>query len=48
MLELKANYQTLAKGIVIESSIDKRRGYGNCYNKKGDIKIGDPFVCGRL
>ncbi|HPY00223.1 MAG: translation initiation factor IF-2 [Candidatus Neomarinimicrobiota bacterium] len=47
MLELKANYQTLAKGIVIESSIDKRRGpMATVIIKKGTLKIGDPFVCG--
>ncbi len=47
MLELKANYDTLAKGTVIESSIDKRQGpIATIIVKKGTMKIGDPFVCG--
>ncbi|MCK9244419.1 MAG: translation initiation factor IF-2 [Candidatus Marinimicrobia bacterium] len=47
MLELKANYQTMAKGTVIESSIDKRRGpIATVIIKKGTLKVGDPFVCG--
>jgi len=47
MLELKANYHTMAKGTVIESSIDKRRGpIATIIIKKGTLKIGDPFVCG--
>jgi len=47
MLELKANYNTQAKGTVIESSIDKRLGpIATIIIKKGTLKIGDPFVCG--
>ncbi|HPC36193.1 MAG TPA: translation initiation factor IF-2 [Candidatus Marinimicrobia bacterium] len=47
MLELKTNYETLAKGVVIESSIDKRRGpIATIIIKKGTLQIGDPFVCG--
>ncbi|MFH1213162.1 MAG: translation initiation factor IF-2 [Candidatus Neomarinimicrobiota bacterium] len=47
MLELKANFRTLAKGTVIESSMDKRQGpIATIIIKKGSLKIGDPFVCG--
>jgi len=47
MLELKANFDTQAKGTVIESSIDRRQGpIATIIIKKGTLKIGDPFVCG--
>lgn len=47
MLDLKANYQTLAKGTVIESRIDKRHGpTATIIVHKGTLKVGDAFVCG--
>jgi translation initiation factor IF-2 len=47
MLDLKANYDTLAKATVIESRIDKRHGpTATVIVHKGTLKIGDPFVCG--
>lgn len=47
MLDLKANYDTLAKGTVIEARIDKRHGpTATIIVHKGRLKIGDAFVCG--
>lgn len=47
MLELKANFDTMAKGTVIESKVDKRHGpMATILIQKGSASIGDPFVCG--
>jgi len=46
MLELKANKDTLAKGSVVDSRLDK--GYGPIATilvQKGTLKVGDPFLC---
>jgi translation initiation factor IF-2 len=46
MLELKANKDTLAKGTVVDSRLDK--GYGPIATilvQKGTLKVGDPFLC---
>jgi len=47
MLELKANPHTLAKGVVIESRLDKGRGtVCTVLVEKGTLRIGDVFVAG--
>ncbi|MFQ6606712.1 MAG: translation initiation factor IF-2 [Fidelibacterota bacterium] len=46
VLELKANRNTLARGTVIDSRLDK--GYGPIATvliQKGTLRIGDPFIC---
>ena len=46
VLELKANQDTLARGTVIDSKLDK--GYGPVATvliQKGTLKVGDPFIC---
>ena len=46
MLELKANKDTLAKGTVVDSRLDK--GYGPIATiliQKGTLNVGDPFLC---
>lgn len=47
MLELKANPNRAASGNVIESSLDKGRGYvATLLVNNGTLKIGDMVVCG--
>ncbi len=47
MLELKANADKKAKGTVIESELDKGRGYvSTVLIQDGTLKIGDPLVAG--
>lgn len=47
MLELKANPNRAARGVVIESELDKGRGVtSTVLVQKGTLKIGDPFVAG--
>jgi translation initiation factor IF-2 len=47
LLELKANPDRLAQGIVLESRIDKGKGtVANILIQKGTLKVGDPFVAG--
>ncbi|MBI5815397.1 MAG: translation initiation factor IF-2 [Nitrospinae bacterium] len=47
VLELKANPEREAFGVVIESKLDKGRGpVATVLVKKGTLKIGDPFVAG--
>ena len=47
VLELKANPDTLAKGTVVESRLDKGHGpVATLLVRKGTLKIGDPFLCG--
>ncbi len=49
MLELKANYETLARGTVIDSKLDKGHGpIATVLIQKGRIKIGDPFICNNI
>ena len=47
MLELKANPNRLATGNVIESSLDKGRGYvATLLVSNGTLRVGDMVVCG--
>jgi translation initiation factor IF-2 len=47
LLELKANPDRLAKGIIIESGLDKGHGpFGTLIVQEGTLKIQDPFVAG--
>jgi len=47
LLELKANPNRKARGILVESQLDKGRGItGTVLVQKGTLKIGDPFVAG--
>lgn len=47
ILELKADYDRLAEGIIIESKLDKQRGpVGTVLVRKGTLKNGDFFVVG--
>ncbi|OPY70101.1 MAG: Translation initiation factor IF-2 [Syntrophorhabdaceae bacterium PtaU1.Bin034] len=47
LLELKANPDKLAKGIIIESGLDKGHGpFGTVIIQEGTLKIQDPFVAG--
>ncbi|MHB1686507.1 MAG: translation initiation factor IF-2 [Ignavibacteriaceae bacterium] len=47
VLDLKANPDRLARGVVVESQLDKGRGItGTILVQKGTLRIGDPFVAG--
>ncbi|MFH0924816.1 MAG: translation initiation factor IF-2 [bacterium] len=47
MLELKANPNKAARGIVIEAKVDKGRGpVATVLIQSGTLKVGDAFVCG--
>jgi len=47
LLELKANPERNARGVVVESQLDKGRGItSTILIQKGTLKIGDPFVAG--
>jgi translation initiation factor IF-2 len=47
LMELKANPKKRARGVVIESKLDKGRGpVGTVIVQNGTLKIGDPFVAG--
>ena len=47
ILDLKANPDRLARGVVVESELDKGRGIaGTILVQKGTLKIGDPFIAG--
>ncbi|MFT6716187.1 MAG: translation initiation factor IF-2 [Saprospiraceae bacterium] len=47
MMELKANANKRAKGTVIESELDKGRGYvSTILVQDGTLKVGDPLVAG--
>ncbi|HOS59658.1 MAG TPA: translation initiation factor IF-2, partial [Syntrophorhabdaceae bacterium] len=49
MLELKANADKTAKGIIIESELDKGQGpVGTVIIQEGTLKIQDPFVAGTM
>lgn len=49
MLELKANYETLARGTVIDSKLDKGHGpIATVLIQKGRLKVGDPFICNNI
>ncbi|MFZ5518461.1 MAG: translation initiation factor IF-2 [Candidatus Zhuqueibacterota bacterium] len=48
MLELKANPNRLAKGVVIESKLDRGKGVVvTVLVQKGTLKVGDPFIVGQ-
>lgn len=47
MLDLKANPDRKANGIIIESQLDKGRGYtSNILVNNGTLRVGDPIVAG--
>ncbi len=47
LLELQANPDRLAQGIVLESRVDKGKGtVANVLVQNGTLKVGDPFVAG--
>ena len=47
VLELKANPETLAKAVVVESSLEKGRGpVATVIVQNGTLKVGDSVVCG--
>jgi translation initiation factor IF-2 len=47
LLELKANPDKLAKGIIIESGLDRGHGpFGTVIIQEGTLKIQDPFLAG--
>jgi translation initiation factor IF-2 len=49
MLELKANPDKLAKGIIVESGLDKGHGpVGTVIIKEGTLSVHDPFVAGTI
>ncbi len=49
MLELKANPDKLARGIIIESGLDKGHGpVGTVMIKEGTLNVHDPFVAGTI
>jgi len=49
VLELKANPNKLAKGVVVESKLDKGRGpVATVLVQEGTLKVGDPFIVGTL
>ena len=49
ILELRANSDRLARGVVIESELDKGKGVvATILVQKGTLKIGDPFIVGQF
>jgi len=47
ILDLKANPSRAARGVIIESELDKGRGItATILVQKGTLKVGDPFVAG--
>ncbi len=47
LLDLKANPDREARGVVVESELDKGKGItGTILVQKGTLKVGDPFVAG--
>jgi len=47
ILDLKANPDRFARGVVVESELDKGKGItGTILVQKGTLKIGDPFIAG--
>jgi translation initiation factor IF-2 len=48
MLELKANPNKVANGVVIEASLDKGRGYvSTVLVQGGTLKVGDYLLAGK-
>ena len=49
VLELKANPDKLARGVIIESRLDKGQGpIATVLIKEGTLTVGDPFVTGQI
>lgn len=49
VMELKANYNRLAKGTIVEAKLDKGRGpIGTVLVNAGELKVGDPFLVGTV
>lgn len=49
VMDLKANPDRLAKGVIVESKLDKGRGpVATVLIQEGTLKIGDPFIVGTL
>mgnify|MGYP001499707314 FL=1 len=49
MLELKANRDTLARGTVVDSKLDKGHGpIATVLIQKGTLKVGNPFICNNI
>jgi translation initiation factor IF-2 len=47
VLDLKANPDRLARGVVVESELDKGKGIvATVLVQKGTLRIGDSFICG--
>ncbi len=47
LLELKANPDRMARGVIIEAEVDKGRGIqATILVQKGTLKMGDPFIAG--
>ncbi len=46
MLELKANFDTLGRGTIVEARLDKGHGaIATVLIQKGTLAVGDPFIC---
>lgn len=49
VLELKANYERLASGVIIESRLDKGKGVvATVLVQRGTLKVGSPFIVGQF
>ena len=49
MMELKADYNRLAKGTIVEAKLDRGRGpVGTVLVNTGMLKVGDPFLVGTI
>ncbi len=49
ILELRSVYDTFAKGVIIESKLDKGKGpVASVIVKQGTLKLGDPLVAGNV
>jgi translation initiation factor IF-2 len=49
LLELKANAQRLASGVVLEAKLDRGRGaVATVLVQQGTMKVGDPFIAGQV
>ncbi|HXG95219.1 MAG TPA: translation initiation factor IF-2 [Blastocatellia bacterium] len=49
LLELKANPDRLASGVVLEAKLDRGRGpVGTVLVQQGTLKIGEPFIVGQV
>src|SRR5207253_9321739 len=49
LLELKANADRLAAGVVLEAKLDRGRGaVATVLVQQGTMKVGDPFIAGQI